>query len=483
MRSTASVLHLDLDAFFASVEQRDKPSLRGKPVVVGGVGVRGVVATASYEARLFGVRSAMSGAEARRRAPYAAFLSPRFEAYRQSSRIVMALLAEYSPRIEPLSLDEAFVDLAAGGVDCSSVPALVELGERIRAQVFERTEGLTASIGIGTSKFMAKVASELGKPDGLHVVAPGDEVTTIAPLPAKAIPGVGPVSAEKLNRLGIHTVADVQRASLTELTRELGSSWASGLHAFAFARDDRPVESQREVKSISVEDTFETDLTDRAALEAILDRDSEVVVGRLRRHGFFARTVTIKVRFGDFTTHTRSRSFSGGTDSPERVARAGRELLSGLDVRVGVRLLGIGVSSFVGAAQEELFDLDDDGDTVSASVSSGDTDEHVGGPFGRRRSSGWTPGMEVEHEEHGRGWVWGTGLGRVTVRFETRAAPHGRVRSFLVDDPALSRATALLPMAWQVPEDDEDSQEGDVDHQALDDVGGDAQSQMGGPGG
>lgn len=450
MRATASVLHLDLDAFFASVEQRDKPSLRGKPVVVGGTGVRGVVATASYEARAFGVRSAMAGGEARRRAPHAAFLTPRFGAYQQSSRIVMALLREYSPRLEGLSLDEAFIDLAAGGVDCSSVEALTELGEEIRAKVVERTEGLTASIGIGSSKFMAKVASELGKPDGLHVVRPGEEVSTISVLPVRAIPGVGPVSAEKLYRLGIHTVADVQGASLGELGRELGASWAAGLYEFAFARDDRPVESERETKSISVEDTFETDLVDRAQLEAILDRDAEVVVSRLKRHGFFARTVTIKVRFGDFTTHTRSRSFIGGTDSVERVARAGRELLAGLDVRAGVRLLGIGVSGFVGAAQEELFESEgEDAGVLTTSVES----DHA--LTDRRRDRGWAPGVEVVHAVWGRGWVWGTGLGRVTVRFETRLAPRGPVRSFSVDDEQLSRADDLLPMAWEVVEEDE----------------------------
>lgn len=459
MRATASVLHLDLDAFFASVEQRDKPSLRGKPVVVGGVGVRGVVATASYEARAFGVRSAMAGGEARRRASHAAFLTPRFAAYQQSSRIVMALLREYSPRLEGLSLDEAFVDLAAGGIDCSSIEALTDLGEEIRAKVVERTEGLTASIGIGSSKFMAKVASELGKPDGLHVVRPGDEVETIAVLPVRAIPGVGPVSAEKLYRLGIHTVADVQRASLGELTRELGASWAAGLYEFAFARDDRPVEADRETKSISVEDTFEVDLVDREQLEAILDRDSAVVVARLKKHGFFARTVTIKVRFGDFSTHTRSRSFLGGTDSVERVARAGRDLLAGLDVRAGVRLLGIGVSGFVGAAQEELFESEgDDAGVLTTSVES----DH--GLTGRRRDHGWAPGVEVVHAEYGRGWVWGTGMGRVTVRFETRLAPRGPVRSFSVDDEQLSRAGDLLPLAWQV-EDDPADESDDVPEQ------------------
>ena len=456
MRDRASILHLDLDAFFAAVEQRDKPSLRGKPVVIGGVGPRGVVATASYEARQFGVRSAMPGSEARRRVPHAAFLAGRFDAYHQSSRIVMALLAEYSPLVEALSLDEAFVDLAAGGVQTDDPAELTALGERLRAQVTERTEGLTCSVGIGSSKFMAKVASELGKPDGLHLVRPGDEVTTIAPLPIRAIPGVGPVSAEKLTRLGILTVADLQRASLTELNRELGPSWAAGLHEFAFARDDRPVSAGREAKSISIEDTFAQDITDRAELERILVRDAGRVVARLQRQGLFARTVQIKVRLADFTTLTRARSLVGGIDSAATVAEIGRQLLAAIEVSGGIRLLGIGVSGFTQAAQEELFSIDgeqlDDVQTSHQDATQGDLGA---GPFGRDRREGWWPGVEVEHPVHGRGWIWGSGLGRVTVRFETRLRPLGPVKVFSQDDPDLTRVTDLLPLAWDVAAADE----------------------------
>ena len=197
MRAQASVLHLDLDAFFAAVEQRDKPSLRGKPVIVGGVGQRGVVSTASYEARVFGVRSAMPMHEARRRCPHAAFLSGRFGAYRQASGIVMGLLRELSPLVEPLSLDEAFVDLAVGDRSLAPEAVLAEVAT-LRARLTEATGGLTASVGVGSSKFIAKVASELAKPDGVRLVAPGTEVETIAPLPARAIPGIGPVTMEKL---------------------------------------------------------------------------------------------------------------------------------------------------------------------------------------------------------------------------------------------------------------------------------------------
>ncbi|MGO4956069.1 DNA polymerase IV [Luteococcus sp. Sow4_B9] len=449
MRSTASILHLDLDAFFASVEQRDKPSLRGKPVIVGGVGQRGVVSTASYEARAFGVRSAMPSHEARRKAPHAAFLSGRFDAYRQSSRIVMRLLHELSPLVEPLSIDEAFVDLEAGGHDCSDLGALRALGQRLRADLFERTEGLTASVGLGSSKFIAKVASEMAKPNGLVVVPPGSEVEVISPLPARAVPGVGPATMEKLERLGIRTVADLQRVQVQELSREVGRSWGHGLHELAFARDDRPVSPHREAKSISVEDTFETDLTDRVELEAMAARDAAIVAARLRASGQFARTITLKVRLADFTTWTRSRTLNGATDSTDRITDVARELLQALDVREGIRLLGVGVSNFTLAAQEELFVLAGDDVVVTEEQTTTEAPPH------RRRGRGeWSPGSEVEHPEYGRGWVWGSGLGRVTVRFETRLTGVGPVRTFRTDDESLTRPASPLPMTWDVEQDD-----------------------------
>ena len=451
MRPTASVLHLDLDAFFASVEQRDKPSLRGRPVVVGGVGGRGVVSTASYEARAFGVRSAMPTSEARRLAPHAAYLAGRFDAYRQSSRIVMGLLRDLSPLVEQLSIDEAFVDLAAADVDCSSLRDLADLGQRVRSEVARLTGGLTASVGIGSSKFIAKVASELAKPDGLRVVEPGTERATLAPLPARAIPGIGPATMDKLARLGVRTVDDVTRLSAAELTREVGS-WGATLHDLALGVDERPVISERETKSISVEDTFETDLTDRAALDAVAARDAAVVAGRLARAGLFARTISIKLRTGDFVTWTRSRTLSGGTDSGERIGRVAVDLLDGLDLHRGVRLLGVGVSNFVVAAQEELFDADPDA-ADHAVVSSAAEPEVV-----RRPVAGWLPGQDVEHDQWGRGWVWGAGHGRVTVRFETRSSGVGPVRSFAADDPALKRPDALPGLPGSAPINEETAQ-------------------------
>jgi DNA polymerase-4 len=241
VRREASVLHLDLDAFFASVEQRDKPSLRGKPVVVGGLGQRGVVATASYEARVYGVRSAMPTHEARRRCPHAAFLVGRFGAYHAASRQVMDVLRRLSPLVEPLSLDEAFVDLrtAGTGVDFSR-PGLQLLIKQVKEDVRTATDGLTASVGVATSKFVAKVATEQAKPNGWSIIEAGQELELLRPMQVSVIPGVGPVTAEKLHRIGLHTVADLQQCPFDEIAHVIGKTHAQALIDLAYARDDRP---------------------------------------------------------------------------------------------------------------------------------------------------------------------------------------------------------------------------------------------------
>src|SRR4051794_40911 len=301
MRREASVMHLDLDAFFASVEQRDKPSLRGKPVVVGGVGGRGVVSTASYEARKYGVRSAMSTREARARCPHAAFLNPRFHAYRTTSEKVRGVLRAVSPLVEPLSLDEAFVDLATSRLASYDDADVRGLAEQVRADVHEVTGGLTASVGIGTSKFIAKVASDLDKPDGLVIVTAGSERDLLRPMHVTVIPGVGPATAERLRRAGVTTVADLERVSEDELVRVLGRAQGHGLHELARARDDRPVVPERETKSVSVEGTYDTDLTDKRLMEGLVSRQAAGVAGRLRKNGLSGRTVTLKMRLHDFT--------------------------------------------------------------------------------------------------------------------------------------------------------------------------------------
>jgi DNA polymerase-4 len=426
MRSTASILHLDLDAFFAAVEQRDKPSLRGKPVIVGGTGGRGVVSTASYEARRYGVGSAMSGREARARCPHAAFLSGRFHAYRATSKKVMAVLRDLSPLVEPLSLDEAFVDLAAAGLPDLEVETVTAAGAELRRRVHEVTGGLTATVGIASSKFLAKVASELDKPDGMTVVPPGTELDLLRPMKVKVIPGVGPATAERLRRAGVHTVGELEAVSEDELVRLLGQAQGHGLWQLARAQDSRPVVAEREAKSISVEGTYDTDLTDRRLMEGLLTRQAREVGTRMRKNGHSGRTVTIKVRLHDFTTLSRSSTLSSPTDDGATIARMARSLLADLDTTGGVRLLGVGVSGLADWVQEDLF-----GETGE------DEEVDVVLPEPPRRT--WPPGADVVHDEMGAGWVWGSGAGVVTVRFETADTPPGPVRSFRADDPALHR--------------------------------------------
>jgi DNA polymerase-4 len=368
----------------------------------------------------------MSGREARARCPHAAFLSGRFHAYRATSKAVMQALRDLSPLVEPLSLDEAFVDLAAGA---AFDPARVdETAERIRADIASVTGGLTASVGVASSKLMAKIASEINKPDGVFVVTPGTETDVLGPMQATAIPGVGPATAERLRRMGIMTVDEVRRQSEDELVRLLGQSAGRSLHRLARADDDRPVLASRETKSVSVEDTFEQDISDRLQLEAIIERMARTVSGRLRKSGLSGRTVTVKMRHHDFETHTRSSTLAHPTDNARVLADKARGLLAGEDISNGLRLLGVGVSGLADWVQDDLFSSGDDApddadDETSATV--------------EQRPVRWYPGMDVHHAAHGDGWVWGAGLGRVTVRFETRWTPPGPVHTFRVDDPAL----------------------------------------------
>lgn len=401
----------------------------------------------------------MPAHEARRRAPHAAFLAGRFEAYRAASHEVMSILRELSPAVEPLSLDEAFVDLAQARRPVELTDAgLRRLVGELKSQVADATGGLSASVGIGSSKFIAKLATELGKPDGLVVVAPGAEVPLIEPLSVSVIPGVGPVTAEKLQRLGVHTVADLQRVSVAEVAQLIGKAHAQGLADLAYARDDRPVEPERETKSISVEDTFETDLVDRATLTAICDRHARQVAARLRAAGLFARTVTLKLRRHDFSTQTRSTTLRSPIDTPDEIARLARGLLDAVDLTGGIRLLGVGVAGLTEVVQDQLFDeaVDDlagstsESDSTSQSAdrsvsqTEGDAEPEVpvAGVAGRRGHR-WLPGLDVEHDEYGRGWVWGSGLGRVTVRFESWQTGPGPVRTFAEADAALHRADPL----------------------------------------
>ncbi|GFE26365.1 DNA polymerase IV [Streptomyces nigrescens] len=455
MRPAPTILHLDMDAFFAAAEQAAKPSLRGKPVVVGGIGARGVVSTASYEARVFGVRSAMPTAQARRLCPNAAYLSPRFTLYRQVSEVVMELLHALSPLVEPLSLDEAFVDLEAGGVPAETA-AVRAVGEQLRRDIRSAT-GLTGSVGLAGAKMLAKIASEAAKPNGLVVIEPGTERELLGPMTVRTLPGVGPATAETLRRAGIHTVAETAEAGEAELVRLLGRAHGAGLYAMALGQDDRPVVAERDAKSISVEDTFEVDLTDRTRVRSEVLRLADRCVQRLRAAGRSGRTVVIKVRNYDFSTLTRSETLRGPTDDPAVIREAAVRLLETVDTTGGVRLLGVGVSGLADFTQEDLFAqlaTEREAEEAAAAAAAAAAEEAAGGTepheAEEERPRRWHPGLDVVHDEYGAGWVQGSGVGRVTVRFETPWSAPGRVRTFAVEDPAL-RPGEPLPLVGGAP--------------------------------
>ncbi|WFE31306.1 DNA polymerase IV [Micromonospora sp. WMMD975] len=331
------ILHVDMDAFFASVEVRRRPELRGRPVVVGGVGPRGVVSSASYEARQFGVRSAMPTARARALCPGAVYLPPDFGAYSEASRAVMRIFRDVTPLVEPLSLDEAFLDVA-GARRLFGPPAAI--AALIRRRVAEE-QRLTCSVGVGPSKFVAKLGSTRAKPDGLLVV-PADQVLEfLHPLPVSALWGVGERSADALRRLGLRTVRDLAEAPPGLLRRAVGEASATHLHELAWGRDPRGVSPEQVEKSIGAEVTFDTDVTDpveiRRALLALADKAGT----RLRAAGQVGRTVSLKVRFADFRTVSRSRTLAVPTDTAREMFDTAWALWGVLAPREPVRLVGV----------------------------------------------------------------------------------------------------------------------------------------------
>ena len=355
-----TILHVDMDAFFVSVELLRRPELRGRPVVVGGTGDRGVVAAASYEARSYGVFSAMPSARARRLCPHAVFLPGDHAHYAEISGRVMAVFRSHTPLVEPLSLDEAFLDVTGARRSEGDGAAI---GRSIRAEVLA-TVGLTCSVGVATTKMVAKLASEAAKPratpsgpapgEGVHVVPPGAEDAFLRPLPARALWGVGPATLARLERFGVRTVGDIADLPDAALVGALGD--ANGRHIGRLARgiDPRPVEPDLRAKSIGHEETFPADLHERAALEREIVRMADAVAWRLRRDGRAARTVTLKVRFGDFRTITRSVTAARPIDDGPELADAALGLLREVDPAPGVRLLGVTGSGLVEAAARQL---------------------------------------------------------------------------------------------------------------------------------
>ena len=335
------IIHVDMDAFYASVEQRDNPELRGKPLAVGG-GVRGVVAAASYEARKFGVRSAMPSVTAKRRCPDLIFVKPRFDAYREVSGQIRAIFHDYTPHVEPLSLDEAYLDVTE---DLKGIGIATRIAEEIRARIKAET-GLTASAGVSYNKFIAKLASDQNKPDGMCVVTPARGPGFVAALPVKRFHGIGPKTAERMARLGIETGADLRAQTLAFLQHHFGSS---GDYYWNLARGicHRQVKADRPYKSVSAEDTFMEDLSEPDALLAELDRIARHVWERIEKKGLAGRTISIKVKYGDFRIITRARSLPRNVSGVDEFAATAAALLKTLlPPERGIRLLGAGLSNF-----------------------------------------------------------------------------------------------------------------------------------------
>ncbi len=342
-----------MDAFYAAVEVLADPSLAGKPVIVGGAGARGVVASCSYEARSFGIRSAMPSVQARRLCPQAVFVPGRHELYQEHSRRIHAVFEAFTPLVEGIALDEAFLDVTGARRLWGSGP---EIGRAVRRRVRDET-GLWCSVGVAPSKFLAKLASEAAKPRagppgsppapglGVKEVAPGEELAFLHPLPVGALWGVGPATRKRLDRFGIRTVGELAALPLATVTGSLGVAHGRHLHALAWARDDRPVEPERAVKSVGHEETYAADHHDPATLRQEAVRLSDAVANRLREAGLAGRTVTVKVRFADFQTITRSRTAPAAVHAGAAVARMATELLATVDPSPGVRLLGVSVSN------------------------------------------------------------------------------------------------------------------------------------------
>ena len=433
------VLHFDMDAFFASVEQVTRPTLRGRPVLVGGLGGRGVVAGASYEARVFGARSAMPMHQARRLVGAAAVvLPPRGVVYGVASRRVLDTVRTMVPVLEQLSFDEAFgepAELVGVGVE-----QVERFCTRLRQRVHEET-GLVASVGAGSGKQIAKIASELAKPDGLRVIRRDEERSLLDALPVRRLWGIGPVAEEKLHRLGIDTIGQLAALSDAEAASILGATVGPALHRLARGVDDRPVVERAEAKQISAESTFAVDLTTVEQLRESIGPIADHAHKRLERDGRGARTVTVKLKKSDMSTLTRSATLPYATaDAATLTATARRLLLDPRDIGP-IRLLGVGFSGLSDVRQESLFP-----DLEQHEVELSDT--HVPVPEPVPDAGGWRVGDDVRHPEFGHGWVQGAGHGVVSVRFETRSTGPGVMRTFHIDIVDLVRANPVDSLDW-----------------------------------
>ncbi len=354
--ATATILHMDMDAFFASVELLARPDLKGRPVIVGHPSARSVVTAATYEARLFGVNSAMPMAVAMRRCPQAVILPPHYSEYQRYSSIVMEICGDFTPRVEVLGIDEAFLDVSGAGKLFGGPMAVAQA---IRKRVLDET-GLVCSIGAAATKYVAKVASSKAKPDGLLVVPEHETLAFLHPLPISALWGVGGKTEERMLRRGFRTIGDVAATPLEVLQRSLGQATGSKLHALSLGRDPRRVTPGVAEKSVGHESTFFKDLTDHEDIRRELLRLSELVAVRMRKHRTLGRTVQLKLRYGDFTTITRSKTLSEPTDVAHRIAEAARDLHDAVGPHPPVRLLGVRMEQLTESAPTLLWDEDED---------------------------------------------------------------------------------------------------------------------------
>lgn len=335
------IIHIDMDAFFASVEQRDNPELRGKPVAVGGSGGRGVVAAASYEARKFGVRSAMPSVTAKRLCPDLIFVRHRFDAYKEASRTIRAIFHHHTPHVEPLSLDEAYLDVTD---DLLGIGSATRIAELIRQEIRAKTK-LTASAGVSYNKFLAKIASDQNKPDGMCVIRPGQGADFVAGLPVRRFHGVGPKAEEKMHKLGIQTGADLAAKDISFLRQHFGSS-ADYLYRAARGIDLRPVRAHRTRKSVGGERTFSEDISSGPALRETLDNIIDIVWDSIERTGAKGRTITLKMKYTDFQTITRSRSLTGPVEDKREFAQTAHAILEDtLPLAMPIRLMGLTLSN------------------------------------------------------------------------------------------------------------------------------------------
>ncbi|MXO91878.1 DNA polymerase IV [Pontixanthobacter aquaemixtae] len=343
------IIHVDMDAFFASVEQRDNPELRGKPVAVGGSGGRGVVAAASYEARKFGVRSAMPSVTAKRLCPDLIFVRHRFDAYKEASAKIREIFRYFTPHVEPLSLDEAYLDVTD---DIHGIGSATRIAQLIRERIKQQT-GLTASAGVSYNKFIAKLASDQNKPDGMCVIKPGEGAQFVASLPVRRFHGVGPKGAEKMAKLGIETGADLAAKDVEFLRANFGSM-GDYLYRAARGIDLRPVRANRIRKSLGGERTYSEDISSGAALREAMDNIIDIVWERIERAEAKGRTVTLKLKYTDFTTLTRAKSLAGNVADKMEFARIGHELLEELlPLPLPIRLMGLTLSNLEGDKNSE----------------------------------------------------------------------------------------------------------------------------------